>query len=577
MKRRPPGPAFAQETLALRRRLGLRMLAVGVALIGAQGLYEWLLPYDPMALQALAGLVGLPLQPRTVVAGWTLATLAGLGALFWAGTRAASGLPALSVLAGVLLGSDHVAAGGSAAALVLLLLAGVATLGWQSWRAGGGGLFGGAALGIAAWDATLSAYATLWPFCLALAALFVWIEQRHIQASDRRLLQALAERERLIGDLDAQGAELARLQAARTQLLASISHDLRQPLQAVRLYADALRAHNLSDAAVQLLQHQLHAADDAVALLDQFSEFSALEQGRLNLRDEVFDALPVLHGVAASLRATHPRCVIRVRGRAQALRGDRTQFTRIVQNLAGNAVRHAGGATSAARVLIGLRPRQGGLRLQVVDNGPGMPSDKLELIFQPYVQLAGAQGHPGGRGLGLAIVRGLADALGLQVSVRSALGRGSSFSVDVPASRMVSRASAEAPAPAAQPAATLEGRLFALLDDEDPPRLALAAALRGRGARVVEAADFERLRLALDDELGFPDALLFDLDLRADIDGLAAIGRLRDEWQTPVPAVLITGRAGAGQALSLPPHTALLAKPVGLDELAAALAALTRP
>jgi len=73
--------------------------------------------------------------------------------------------------------------------------------------------------------------------------MFVWIERQYIQATDQRLIAALAERDDLIRDLNLKREQLTRLQRARTQLLASISHDLRQPLQAVRLYAEALNRY----------------------------------------------------------------------------------------------------------------------------------------------------------------------------------------------------------------------------------------------------------------------------------------------------------------------------------------------
>src|SRR5205085_1556904 len=134
---------------------------------------------------------------------------------------------------------------------------------------------------------------------------------------------------------------------ARTRLLASISHDLRQPLQAVRLFAEALqalqgRAPEPGDDArrQELLRQQMRAADDAVAMLDQFSEFSAIEQGALQSHPELVDLRDVLDGVAAALQALHPPSVLRVsvHGRHHWLHADRPQLTRLVQNLAGNAV-----------------------------------------------------------------------------------------------------------------------------------------------------------------------------------------------------------------------------------------------
>ena len=574
---------MADVSADTRRRLGLRMLAAGVVLAGLQGFFEWVLPYDPMALQVLGDLLGLPaLDPSLAALAWAALALVALVILGEPRARGTGALrPAWALLVGALLGLSRLAAGGAAPALALLVLAGVATLGWQGLRHGGLPMLLAMAASIAGCDALASDYATLWPFCAMLLLLFVWIEQRHVQAAERRLIAALAERERLINELDARGAELQRLQAARTQMLAGISHDLRQPLQAVRLYADALRPR-LDDAGQSLLAHQMKAAADAVDMLDQFSEFGAIEQGRLRSQEELLDLREVVRGVAASLRATHAAQGVRIgeHGRSQWVRSDRSQITRIVQNLAGNAVKHARAARGEAgvRVSIGLRELRGDLAIDVVDNGPGIATEAQASIFEPYVQLASGAGAKGGRGLGLAIVRALVQQLGLGLApLRSTLGRGTRFRVVVPAALRI--AAPEVPATERRVAATagLADRLFAVLDDDDAPRQALAAALQAAGARCVSAADVRALRDALDQELGFPDALLFDLDLGQGMDGLQAVQSLREEWSEEIPAVIVTGRVGVGQGLLLPPRCVVLAKPTGIGELAAALAPMLPP
>jgi signal transduction histidine kinase/CheY-like chemotaxis protein len=583
----PADPGFAESAAATRRRLGTRMLAAGVLLAGLQGFFEWLLPYDPMALQALGDLFGgRTLDPRRTALAWLLLTAGVLALLGQAGHRLpARAAPWLGLLAGVLVGSARFTAGGAAPALVLLLLCGVATLGWQSLRHGGAMLLGGAAVAIALIDIVASSFATLWPFCIALSLLFVWIEQRHVQAAERRLIATLAERDTLITQLNSSRAQLTQLQAARTQLLASISHDLRQPLQAVRLYADALRPQ-LADSGQALLAQQMRAAHDAVEMLDQFSEFGAIEQGMLRSRQETFDLREVIRGVAANLRATQDGAPVRIHehGRTQWVRSDRSQLSRIVQNLAGNAVRHslhharAIGRVEGIRVVIAVREWRGDLAIDIVDDGPGIAPEAQQDIFKPYVQLAtatGGAGHRGGRGLGLAIVKALVQQLGLELApLRSVVGRGTRFRVTVPARLRIEApagSAATVAASVAQNSALLKNRLFALLDDEESPRLALAAALRAAGARCVEAADFKTLRAKLDDEVRFPDALLFDLDLGGSLDGLQAVAALRQEWDSEVPAVIVTGRVGARQGLALPPRCSVLGKPVGLDGLAATL------
>lgn len=588
-RRRARGNAqqIAEHLPRRRRRLGLALVLLAVWGLALQSLLGlWLLPPDPQPLQKLREWLQWPdLSALQLALAWATCCSALLLPLA-AARQAGAALAVLAALAGLAAGSAFVAVGGTLPALALLVMVGVATLGWQGAREGGLPLLLGTALACAGWEWLTSDFPGLHLVAPVLVALFVWIELQHMRASDRRLFDALGERDALITSLDQRTDELTALQGARTQLLASISHDLRQPLQAVRLYAEALQRTPAADTArrAELLRQQMRAADDAVAMLDQFSEFSAIEQGALQSHPELVDVREVLDGVAATLQATQPPAQLRisVHGRARWLHTDRTQLARLLQNLAGNAVRYSLGQRPGqpARVVLAARAHrwrdaagtwQQGLALDVLDNGRGIPADKLEAVFEPYVQLDSGGASRGGRGLGLAIVRGLVAQLGLELApVRSRVGHGTHFRVRVPAALCRT-----APAPAsAQPATEgvdttrLDGWLLALLDDEPAARAALRAALEGAGATLVDAGSLEQLKLRLDEEPRFPDALIFDLDLGAGKpDGLAAVLDLRGEWETLVPAVIVTGRVAALGTLPLPKRCSLLAKPVALAEL----------
>ncbi|MBK9137012.1 MAG: hybrid sensor histidine kinase/response regulator [Betaproteobacteria bacterium] len=578
----PAAPSSASDVAALiaeqlprrRRRLGLAFVGLGVLALAAQTFFEWLLPYDGAGLLNLRRWLAMPaLSPAMLAWGWAALCVLLLATL----VQRHRAHDLLAALAGLALGSAYAAAGGPSPAVAMLCLVGVASLGWQARGGGGLALLLGTAVAVAAWDALLSGFPTLWIAAAVLVAMFVWIDSRHIRASDRRLFAALEERDALIRDLDARGEELRTVERARTRLLASISHDLRQPLQAVRLYAEALRARpDLDTTARRLLKQQVQAADDAVGMLDQFSEFSAIEHGMLVSHPELVNLREVLEHVAGGLQPAYPKSRLRlsVHGRPTWVWIDRSQVTRLVQNLAGNAVRYSVGVPieGPARVVLAVRPQGGGCVIDVVDNGRGIPADKLEAVFEPYVQLAQAvEASRAGRGLGLAIVRGLVAQLGLALApVKSRLGNGTRFRVGVPAALM-----REAPQPRTvtgiRLTARLDGWLLALLDDEDAPRLALRAALESVGATVVEAESLGRLKRVLDAQERFPDVLVFDLDLGShQPDGRAALAELRQEWEMQVPAVILTGRVGA-RSIILPPQCSMLEKPVALAELVGVL------
>ena len=586
--------ASISEQLPRRRRLlGLSLVGMGVVALAAQSLFEWLLPYDLAALAKVRQLTHSPtLGAAQLVWIWALLCVVLLVGLARARSTSLVQTHGGALLCGLALGSAHLAAGGPAASSAMLLLVGVASLGWHALREGGLVLLLATAVAVAGWDAAMSHFPTLWLAATVLCLMFVWIDRMHIRANDRRLFSALAERDSLITSLDQRGEQLTALQGARTRLLASISHDLRQPLQAVRLFAEALQARpdpadtKAPQRQQELLRQQMRAADDAVAMLDQFSEFSAIEQGALQSHPELVDVRDVLDGVAAMLQATHPReaLSVTVHGRAQWLHIDRTQLARLAQNLAGNAARYSLGQRPGrrARVVLAVRPHTGAdgthaLVIDVVDNGRGIPADKLDAVFEPYVQLADAASGAsrGGRGLGLAIVRGLVAQLGLKLApLRSRVGHGTRFRVLVPAALRRDGPAPSSAAPQLRGAdpTRLDGWLLALLEDESAPRAALRAALEGVGATIVDAASLAQLKQALDSESRFPDALVFDLDLGAgQPDGLAALQELRDEWEMQVPAVIVTGRIAVMGTVPMPKRCTLLGKPVPLALLVATL------
>jgi DNA-binding response OmpR family regulator len=153
------------------------------------------------------------------------------------------------------------------------------------------------------------------------------------------------------------------------------------------------------------------------------------------------------------------------------------------------------------------------------------------------------------------------------------VGHGTRFRLWVPASLRRELPAAPGPA-AAEPADTsrLDGWLLALLDDEAAPRTALRAALEGAGATIVDAGALDQLKLQLDEEPRFPDALVIDHDLGAGKpDGVASLLELRAEWELMVPAVVVTGRVAALGSIARPRRCALLAKPVALATLVATL------
>jgi PAS domain S-box-containing protein len=364
---------------------------------------------------------------------------------------------------------------------------------------------------------------------------------RELSEVNRRLRSEIELRNRIERALrDAKGdAEAANL--SKTRFLAAASHDLLQPLNAARLFTSALGQGDHDGKtlrAVDRIDSSLRAAEE---LLTALLDISKLDAGALEPRhsafriDDVLATLGVEFGVIARERGIEFRTVpCRV-----TVHSDRQFLRRILQNFLSNALRY----TKRGRVLLGCRRRGNFLSIQVLDTGPGIPSEHLEKDiyeefrrFQPRDEL-GAKGM----GLGLAIVQRMARALGHDIQVRSELGRGSTFSVEVPISSVEAVVIAEELAP--RPAARLDEALVLCIDNEHSILEGMAQLLDGWSCEVLTATDTVEALASLEQDGRPPDLVLADFHLDGIDTGLKSIAAVRARWGD-VPAVIITADYG---------------------------------
>jgi signal transduction histidine kinase/CheY-like chemotaxis protein len=408
----------------------------------------------------------------------------------------------------------------------------------------------------------------------AIAAALAWIQQQRIRATEQRLVAALRERDGIKRDLDDTQAQLQTMQRQRTQLLAGIGQDLRQPLQAVRQHADAMLAAQPDSPQAAALRQQLRAADDAIGALDQFAGYADIERGALTSSLRRVNVRDVIESVAAAQRSAHAgeSISIHTHGRDAWVRTDPAQLRRIVHALMAQAVRQSLRAEQPRHSLVvaAVRPHGAGHCIDIVDNGDGIEREQLDRVFEPYEPRSADASNTGDRGLSLAVVPGLARQLGMRLApVRSRRGRGTRFRVVLPgALRWRDGESTTENAP-------LAGRLLAVLDDDDRARQVLVSALQSAGADCVEAPSLTVMRHRLQSELRFPDALVFDLETRRAPDGIQAIERLRDEWQLKVPALLVAEPSDPRP--TLPPACVLVEKPVSAQAVVQALGQVMAP
>nr|WP_274540614.1 HAMP domain-containing sensor histidine kinase [Telmatospirillum siberiense] len=225
--------------------------------------------------------------------------------------------------------------------------------------------------------------------------------------------------------------EAALADAAKSRFLAAASHDLRQPFQAMNLYLQVLEMSNLEPrarTALSLLHNSMMAGEE---LLKALLDISAFEAGMVSSHVTVFPVTEILHELADEYRnlADERGLSFRTHAIGALVETDRVLAKRMCRNLVHNAFRY----TQKGGILIGCRRRGNRLLIQVYDTGPGIPTDKLQMIFEDFYQLDNpSRDKTKGLGLGLSIVQRTAHLLGQNVWVASRLGRGSVFSITLP-------------------------------------------------------------------------------------------------------------------------------------------------
>lgn len=388
-----------------------------------------------------------------------------------------------------------------------------------------------------------------------------------------RLREQTAERERLLGEEARRRREAELAIAAKSQFLASASHDLRQPMQSLFLLTDAL-ADRLGQPhpAYPLVTSQKLALDAMKGLLDGLLDLSKLDAGIITPEVAEFPVAVLMERLSAACapRFTAKGLRLRVVGSTAWLRSDRALLERILGNLLENALKY----TETGGVVIGARRCADWLRLDVVDTGIGIAPERLDDIFEEFVQIGNpARDRTQGLGLGLAIVRRLALLLDHGLSVRSVPGRGSCFSILVPLAPQRPAAIPSAP-PAPGPA---DEGVILLIEDEPLIRMGMQILLEDWGYQVIAAASADAAIQRIEAASRPPAAIVADYRLGKGRTGIEALRAIHALCGSVIPSILLTGDTGPERlAEAERAGFALLHKPVAPPELRALLGRLRR-
>ncbi|HEY6643689.1 ATP-binding protein [Povalibacter sp.] len=403
------------------------------------------------------------------------------------------------------------------------------------------------------------------------------IRLAHFHVGESLLVAAairdMTERRRINAALVLAREEADRANRAKSRFLASASHDLRQPLQTVRLLnASMLRMVNDTDVGA-LLRRQEQAIDSMTRLLNGLLDVSRLESGAIELQlvdvrlDDLLDELrqqfePIVRARGISLYVTAENV---------GLRTDRTLFTQLLENLLGNALKY----TDRGSVSLTGTLQSDALHLDIEDTGIGIPQEKVEHIFDEYYQVDSSGTRRAGVGLGLAIVREVSRLLGYTVAVYSQVGVGTRVRVSIPRDMLVARDAVADPQAARHAARSASRPRLILIEDNEGVRVATELFLQLEGFEVTSAGSAGEAQQLLESMRG-DELLVVDYHLEGSRTGLELVSGVRQRRGVEIPAVVLSGDLPSVLRVQKTPipRCRFLSKPVDTEALLQAISEL---
>jgi CheY-like chemotaxis protein/two-component sensor histidine kinase len=339
---------------------------------------------------------------------------------------------------------------------------------------------------------------------------------------------------RLNTELGRAKGEAEQANISKTRFLAAASHDILQPLNAARLYVTSLVERQRGRDDAQLITNVDASLDAVEEIFGALLDISRLDTGAMKPEISVFRIDELLRQLEVEFTPLAQEKGLRMKfiPCSLAVQSDRRLLRRLLQNLVSNAIKY----TPQGRVLVGCRRHKRRLRIDIYDTGLGVPASKKQAIFQEFHRLDQGAKAARGLGLGLSIVERIARVLDYRITVSSALGRGSRFSVEVPLSAVIPPSRQQA---VRADRVQLSGIAVLCIDNEPPILDGMQTLLEGWGCRVLKAPHLEAATALVAEAQMAPDGLLVDYHLD-DGSGIAAIAELRRRFAADLPAILIT-------------------------------------
>ncbi len=353
---------------------------------------------------------------------------------------------------------------------------------------------------------------------------------------------------RLFRELAEKGKQLEVASQLKSKFLANMSHELRTPLNAIigvteMLHEDARELKREGE--LEPLERVLRAARHLLALINDILDLSKIEAGKMEIHLESFAIAPLVEDVVrtvGTLAAKNDnRVVVDCAADIGTMRADQTRIRQALLNLASNATKFTERGTVTISVKRVTEDRREWVTMAVTDTGIGLTREQMGRLFQEFIQAdASTTRKYGGTGLGLAISRRFCQMMGGDIAVESEPGRGSIFTIRLPADGATPHTAA-APRDTAAPrpsAAQSEAPTILVVDDDQTVREVMERYLAREGFSVVTASGgHEGLRLARELQ---PAAITLDV-MMPDLDGWTVLAAIKgDPTLADIPVILVT-------------------------------------
>jgi signal transduction histidine kinase len=363
--------------------------------------------------------------------------------------------------------------------------------------------------------------------------------------------RSLLRLRRAENEREAARAEAVAANRAKSEFISRMSHEFRTPLNAILGFAQLLELDDLSADQRESVDHVLRAGRHLVDLVNEVLDISRIEAGRLDLSIEPVEVGPLVSEVLGLLGpvAAQRQVVLRPpehAGRAWVM-ADRQRLLQVLLNFLSNAVKYN---RAEGWVAVSVHTVDATLRIEVADSGIGIRAEAMARLFQPFERLGATATNVEGTGLGLALARRLAQAMGGTVDAASGPGEGSRFWIKLPSCPPPEGDGFGADAqPGADGAGEAVLTLLYVEDNLSNIRLVERILADRPGVRLVTAMQG---RLALDlARQHAPDLVLLDLNL-PDLSGAEVLQRLQAEPGTAAtPVVVLSADATPGQVRRL--------------------------